>query len=497
MRKSISLFLALVMLAGTLAACGETPPPSETTGDVTVTTDSPVTTESKETPDIPLTGDYEGYEFNILSIGNAEFNDFDFEEESSVALDNAQYKRKLKVEQDYNIKIVATVQKKHSTGAGPGYIAVTKQNTAGDNDYDLCNIAGYDVTTLAYSSQLYDLNAVEEINLSKSYWDQNAVDSLSVRGVTFFTTGEISIYDNYAAFCILFNRELFKEYNLESPYEMVEDGTWTIENFGKLVKTVSEDLNQDGQWTDADRYGLLVWDDSILGMVNAAGERCCTINPDSGEIELTLYNEATLSALEQYADIAYDQQHSICWQRVAGSSSGIGDVMWQANQGLFNTRRVDMLPKYREMEADFGILPYPKLTETQENYYTTIAPYTSCFFCIPAYQEDISRTGVITEALAYYGKEIVTPALYDVTLVGQSTRDEESEPMLDIIFENIVYDIGWYYQIGTYNERIMDRLRSYNKDFTSMYDTYKNSAVAKLKTINANYAKAVEKWAEQ
>ena len=492
MKRIVCLALALLMLSTVFVACDEKEP-ATTTGDAVVTTADPnaETTVPEETLDIPLTADYEEYDFNILSAGNQVWNDFDFEEESSLPLDNAQYKRKIKVEEDYNVKITQTTKKSYSSGNGPGYQAVNKQVGSGDCDYDLCIIAGYDVSVLAYTGRLYDLASIDTIHLEKSWWDSNATDSLTVNGVTFFTTGEMTVSDNRAAFCIMFNKELLNNYNLDSPYDMVEEGTWTIENFGKLVKSVSEDLNQDGMYTQADRYGLLVWDDSIVGMVNAAGQRCCTIDKDSGEIQLTFYNETTQSALEKYSQIAYDKQYAFQYQRVA---EGTGRTMWKADQGLFFTTLVDLLPEFREMEADFGVLPYPKLSETQEEYYSTIAPFNSNFVCVPLIQDDVERTGVIAEALSYYGKQIVTPALYDVTLVGQSTRDEESEPMLQIIFGNLVYDIGYYYQVGGFTSVLMNLLRQSDRGFASKYEAAATAAEGELKAINDNYKIVLEWW---
>ncbi len=492
MKKALSFLLACLMLTSLFVACDKDTP--DETGDNAVVTTAPVeTTEPEELPDIPMTADYGGDEFNILSAGNQVFNDFDFEEESSMPLDNAQYKRKLKVEEDFKVEINHYQQKEYSSASsgpsGPGYKAVSKQVSAGDNDYDFCIIAGYDVTVLAYMGLLYDMGSVEQIGLDKSWWDKNATDSLSMQGVTFFTTGDITVSDNLVAYCMLFNKKLLADYNLDSPYEMVEDGTWTIANFGKLVKAVSEDLNQDGMYTAVDRYGLLVWDDSIVGIVNAAGERCCVINEDQ-QLELTFYNENTLSALEQYAAIAYDQQYAFHFQR---TSYG-GTELMSSDRGLFLTTTVNTIPNLREMDSDFGVLPYPKLTETQEDYYSTIAPYNSNFVCIPLYQENVERTGTIMEALAYYGQKIVTPALYDVTLIGQGTRDEESEPMLEIIFANQVYDIGYYYQVGPYNKELIYALRDRNANFASMYE--KKAAVAQnsLKMINTFYTKAVQTW---
>ena len=301
------------MLCSALVACEKdtTPPDTKTTGDVDVTA-----TDSEELG-IPLTGDFGNIEFRILSAGTQACNDFNYEEESNLALDNAQYKRKLKVEEDYNVTIYQDVEAKYSSGSsgtpGPGYTKVNTAVNSGTPDYDLCLIAGYDVSQLAQVGYLYDMNSIAGIDLTKSWWDQNATESLSVKDVVFFTTGEITVSDNNSAFCIMFNKMLLNEYDVESPYDIVNEGEWTIEKFGTLCKTVSEDLNQDGVFNQNDRYGLLVWDDSIVGMVNAAGQRCCTIN-DEGKIELTFYNERVVNLYDQYLQIVTDHSHTYNYQ---------------------------------------------------------------------------------------------------------------------------------------------------------------------------------------
>ncbi len=441
---------------------------------------------------VPETADYGGETFNILSAGNVAWEDFKFDEESSLALDNAQYKRKALVEQNYNVDIVQTTKKAYSSGGGPGFMQISTDVNAGDCNFDLALIAGYDVSVLAYSGFLYDMNSVPGIDLTKSWWDQKANDSLSVNDVLFFTTGEITVSDNNAAFVIMFNKELLAAYELEDPYRLVYDGNWTLDKFAQLCKTVTEDLNQDGVMDENDRFGLLVWDDSVVGIVNAAGQQCCTIAED-GMIELTLYNETTVAALEKYFSIAYDTQYAFTYQRKSASEQ----TLWAGNHGLFWTTWMGIIPQFREMESDFGILPYPKLNETQDSYYTTVAPYNSQFICVPLIQNDLERTGMVTEALAYYGKQIVTPAYYDINLIGQSTRDEESADMLDIIFDSLVFDIGYYYQIGPYNKQLIYMVRAYNTNFTSMYDTYKNSAQGLLDVINEYYQAAVSDWVEQ
>jgi len=487
MRNKILFALSLLACLA-LVACGDATPDSTATP-----TDNTTIADAEEQLGVPATGDYGGREFTILYAGHTVSTEFGFEEETEKALDVAQYRRVKTVEQAYNVDIIEVQKKSSATnGNGAGYQELSNAANSGTTDYDLTLTSGYDVSVLAYNGYLYDMASVPGIDLTKSWWDQNATDSLSINGVTFFTTGDITVSDNNSTFVLMFNKDLIRDYALEDPYDMVYNGTWTFEKFGKMCKSVTEDLDQDGNMDTNDRFGLLVWDDSIVGVVNAAGERCCTIDA-AGEIRLTFFNDRTLSALEQYAAIAYDTQYALTYQRHVKTATVL-QTMWPNNQALFLTTYMSSIPNSRTMESDFGILPYPKLDEMQDNYYSCVAPYNSRFICVPLVQEDVARTGVITEALAYHGQKTVTPAYYDVNLVGQSTRDEESSDMLDIIFDNLVYDIGYYYQIGPYNKQLILMLREYSTNFASMYETYRPAAEVTLKIINRFYGEAVSQW---
>ena len=85
----------------------------------------------------------------------------------------------------------------------------------------------------------------------------------------------------------------------------------------------------------------------------------------------------------------------------------------------------------------------------------------------------------------------VTPAYYDVQLEGKMIRDEESSDMLDIILSTRLYDIGATYQIGGYNEKLMDMFRFNKKDFASMYSKAEKKATADLEKVNNAYADVI------
>lgn len=489
--KAVELYTCF-MLTPLFAACGDKQLAGTNNSGVSFSG-----ADGEEVLGVPLTADYENYEFNILVCSNGGCgitDDFEASEDTGVVLDIAQYKRTKKVEQDYNISIVSTSMKAGSTnGTGAGFKALSTAANSGDYTYDLAVLGSYEVSNLATNGFLYDMGSVPGIDLTKSWWDQKAQKELQMQGITFFTSGNLSLANNEAAMVILMNKKLLEDYGLDtvSPYDMVKDGTWTFEKFTSLGKQVSEDLNNDGEMDENDRYGLLIWDDSAIGVIGAIGERCCTVDPATGEIGLTLYNERVISALEQYFSLAFDKQHALCYQRIPGMT---GSALFGGNHGVFIATYMGLVRSQREMEDDFGILPYPKLDEAQQNYNSLIAPYNSMYTCVPLVQADADRTGVITEALAYHGQKIVLPAYYDVSLVGQSTRDDESSEMLDIIFDNLVFDIGFIFRVGTYNGKILDLLRTYDTNFTSMYETYEPRADMQIREINQGYSAAIALW---
>lgn len=482
--------LALLLIAATLltafASCSE----SKTNSDETVSTGgdtAPITNDGQNTeteaeeeekilPNLPDVT-YDGADFTIYCSSNAEYgtvkDDFSAEEYTGEPINDAKYSRNLFVEQKYDVKI--NVICAETLGDGTGTTTVQQSVTTGDYAYDLTMLAGYSTCKLASNNILLDLNTVEYLDLEKPWWDQRANSDLTVVGKLFYTTGDISTADNEATYCIMYNKNMAQDYQItQNPYDMVRDGTWTIDNYAQLISGVSENIDGNGIFNDQDRYGALIWDDSIMGVINGSGIKCADVI--DGKIALTLYSEKTVNVLEKYFAFALDKQTSYAYQRFNWDDKLLV-TMFQNNQALFIQQLLQLIPKLREMDADFGILPYYKYDEAQEEYYNTVGSWHSVFLCMPKVQENVERTGVITEALAAESKYTVTPAYYDVTLKEKVSRDQDSADMLDLIFETRIYDLGWYYQVGSYNENVMNLFRNYQNDFTSMYS--RNEKVAK------------------
>ena len=96
----------------------------------------------------------------------------------------------------------------------------------------------------------------------------------------------------------------------------------------------------------------------------------------------------------------------------------------------------------REMDADFGILPIPKLNEEQENYGAAVNPYTATLTCLPVSVRDPERSARVLQYASYESYYTVNGPLYEYVLGAKLIRDEISSKMLDITFDNRNFDIG-------------------------------------------------------
>ena len=484
MKKFLALLLAVLTLLS-VVACGKDETVDNSAKDVTVEA-----TGDENTPDLPAAeelGDLSG-DFHVLVSGNWAWNDFEADEEDTTVVETAIFRRNQYIKQKYNVDITNDDIVKYSStmGSGDGFIKVYTDYYAGQSTYDAAMIGTYDIATLAYNGLLWDLNSLPYLNLEKSYWDQKANKDLSMNGKMYYTTGDISVADNRATYVMFFSKSMIEEYGLESPYDLVRDNQWTLEKFAEMVKKVGSDDNQDGLYDKNDTFGMITPTDTHLAILSAANERIATIN-DEGEIELTFYNERVDTLYTQYLDLV-NSSNVLNYQTASGLSATAEErvSMFNSNKVLFYSHTMFYMDNLRDIENDFGIIPYPKFDATQENYGNLVSAWHSQFLCVPITAPNVTRSGIILEELAYKGKELLTPAYYDKTLNGQYVRDADSSEMLDIIFANLVYDVGIYYNIGTYKEQLTTIVRTGNS-LATIHEKYRTTAEADLEKINDSF----------
>ena len=92
-------------------------------------------------------------------------------------------------------------------------------------------------------------------------------------------------------------------------------------------------------------------------------------------------------------------------------------------------------------------------------------------------------TGMLMEALSYEGYKSVIPVFYENILKTKSARDNESEDMIDYIFENLYYDMGTLINFGNFTQDICEMADTLNTNIASFVEKNKSKAEKEIQKI--------------
>lgn len=158
--------------------------------------------------------------------------------------------------------------------------------------------------------------------------------------------------------------------------------------------------------------------------------------------------------------------------------------MFRNGQGLFYTAYLGRSEKLRDMSDDFGIIPYPKYDEKQENYHSTALDGFS-LFVLPIDAEDKEMSAIITEALCAESYKRVVPVFYDTVLKIKMARDDVSSQMIDLIRDNLTFDFGYLHSnsLGGLGHLFVGWIRDNNNNIVSSYEKKQNNIEKQLDKV--------------
>ena len=461
--KHISSFvLALLLLANICACQGETP---ETDIESTTGTDTTLpeeTTAEELSLDLPE-ANFDGYTVTYLTCdGYCEHFKLNIDEETGDTLNDAGYKRERTVGDLLNVEFDAV---EVDTGEVASSLSASVMAGSGDYDFVLPH-ATTGISAMVTSGSLLDWNSLDYIDFDKPWWNSSMQNSLGIAGKVYYASGDI-VMTWQGMGCYIFNKDYLADYNIDIDlYGLVYDGKWTVDALLELIKGVSKDLDGDTTMTEADQYGLLANKGQTAWFQFGCGQHISTLDSNNCPV-LDMGGERMTDVVEQYYNVIYSDDTFVSSFSSYDYATGPYRDMLISGRSFMTMYDVGGLYTYlREIEFDFGMLPNPKLDESQENYDT---------FCgagligIPADASDLDRTAMVAEALAYYSYEYVRPAFFDVVLQNKAVRDEDSYNMLTMMHENKVFDFGFNFDgtaSGALNSVVVGRKST---DFASYY----------------------------
>ena len=494
MKKTAAAILAILTVIFVCSCAAQEAGGSET-ADVTETEVQTVTEEVTETEDLSYVADLPGEkfdtEFNILIEGAfwCPADSLYYEEASDDPVLDAVWRRQTQIKEQFGVDLMVTPESDTTS-------VLRRSVKSGDAAYDAIITRMPLIATSASNGDLMDLREAEGLDLSKKYWDQSANEAFSIGGRVFCTVGDIINTDDEVTWIMMFNKKLAKSYDLDDLYTVVKEGRWTFDYFYKLLKeSGASKENGDGKWDYMDSYALSTHRDMAYGLFYAAGLSFITKDADNLPVLNNTENEKVQKVLDYSLKVMREDNLTLDahkWVSVHPHATDLTLNAFTEDRALFYAEVLYYVPQLRTMDTDFGILPLPKYDENQKEYISFVNPAAS-LVGIPIYQKsnaNARKSGIILEALAYYGYKYLTPAYIEKQVKGKSTRDVESIEMIDLIMKNRSYDLELIHDWGNLATQYSNLVFDNKNNYASVFKKCSTSAEKKINS----YLKTIEKY---
>ena len=485
MKRTVSVLLICALIAG-FAACGNEK--EKTQAENTDTLDSTAIND-EASDDIYSTLpelDFGGMELKIYGYRSSQsYNDSEFytAEQTGEVIDDALYQRNIDTEQRLNVSLTYF----YPDGEFDALKNFTNGVLAGDNIGDVFATKAIYAGNLITSGIVMPWNDIEGIQYDQPWYVQDANDAINIGGRQYGILSDALATNITMCWTWVFNKRLADEWKLEDPYELVRSGSWTMDKVISLTKDIWSDLNGNNEHDADDLYGIYTdkWATLDAFMVSHG---ISSIKKDEDDYPVVdFYSERLITSFEKVYDLYWNNAGTY----VDTTEPYVYRVNFANGQGLFSPMLLSYLigTDLRSMNDDYGVLPYPKLDESQDEYYTHMLGRTGTFFLPVNIAEDKAEViGYVIDVLSAYSYKYLRPAIYDVSLTEKGIRDENSIEMLDLIMDSRRYDFSMFLEYGgsytltpmlTYRNLIAAK----NVNITSYYESKKDSAEAFLSKI--------------
>ena len=139
---------------------------------------------------------------------------------------------------------------------------------------------------------------------------------------------------------------------------------------------------------------------------------------------------------------------------------------------------------YRDISSfDYGVIPFPKWDEDQDEYRTTSrATYSS--FCIPKTAPDAQMSAAVLECFASESYRTVSPAYFETALKVKYSRDDETSQMFDLIKSSVTFSFATSFTmaIGDPQNTFKGKVAKLDDSWASFMASWEPSSQEKLNT---------------
>lgn len=460
-KRILSIILAVLTVFSFFACSGDgaNKNPEDTTaptGDTTAPYADPDNTIYYEPDSLPGNLDFGGEKVVFLSLeagtGYSQYEvNFTVEELTSEPVNDSVYNRERFVEERLGVEIENITMKEVTP-------EIDKTLGSGDDVYDAYIHANHIITRYVLDKNLTDLYTVNYLDLDKPWWADGFNSEAEIMGDLYLATGSLCLSLIRNCYSVYYNKVLAENYyskypELEDLYGLVERGEWTFDKFVELGGDIYEDMDGDSTRDFDDIYGIAFSPVCAVDNIWSSFDIEILSRTDDGWFEFNVNSEKLYNALDKVYSMVYDSVgcnfNNALDDDGYGYSTDKAEKYFVSGRNLFCVAHIGHAeqPSFRNMQDDYGILPFPKYDTNQKNYYT-YSHDTYGAVAIPNTNPDPDTVGAVIEAMASYSYRETLPIYLDVALKGKYMNDPASRRMVDIIVEGIKIDSAWIY-LGT------------------------------------------------
>lgn len=487
--RILTLLLAAVIAGGTLTACAkEGGTQQDTSAPVSdADTSAPdAETEPAETridPGLPEM-DLDGY--TITFFGKT-VDGIYAEEETGDRVNDAVFDRNRALNEKYNFEVELISATNQEYAITEGFQTVQ----SGDDAYQVLMDGGNRYVQFIQAGLMYDLNTLKYQDFEQPWWYKYLNEGLSINQKLYMTASAFMLSTKSQLYGTVVNRKLAEDNNVDIAqlYQWGRDGAWTLDRFAELTKLGNDDLNGDGVRDYNDQWGLQV--EAYCGYSLAVGCGFRIADKDENDVpHISAGTEAAINTWDKLcSSIFADKTSVLITQNITGVTSTwtTAGEMWKSGRVLVTVGSPSN--SWRDIEFDYCVLPSPKYTEEQDQYYHTGSSWNTPLLGVPVTVADPEKVSFILEAMAYSSYYDVLPEFYENYLQTRLMRDKESVEMLEIIQSTPYFDIGAVFNWGSY----LDQTYTMTKSGTNNMATFHAKAEKAANAVITKMLNQIEK----
>lgn len=438
MKKKLSLLLALLMAASTLSCANDTVETEET--ETTPSQESESTVPEKETT--PYINDsldeqnFNGYEFRIhQSRAAGEYVVAD--EYTGVPVNDVLFESKCNVENRFNVKITLFEDMTDTTAA---LEQIRKSINASDNAFDITIGPDFNTFTLGQQGYLYNLYDIEQFDFNMPWWTPDALENLTINGMLFSASNYMSYEGLHWTRAVMVNKDIAEKYNIEIPYDMVREGTWTLDALYNHAAMTVDDTNGDGTLEDGEGIGFTGYSFYTLQV----GVGIPVYHNDS---EGNLIFDLDMEKIDKYME--YMNKLTAPSIYVNGGNHG-ADVFNKGKAFLVYCEIGHAYDIFKGSDFYYGFLSTPKLDEYQPDYINccTDQPWG---ISATSTEEQREIIGYVCEALSCCNYNNALPVYFDSTMKSRIADEPDDAEMLQLIRDTRTIGLAFAYNLHCNN----------------------------------------------